>query len=149
MNYRYATLKDCPLLAILNGQLIRDEGHRNPMTVEELEERMRRWLKDEYKAVLFEDGGEIVAYALFTERKGDIYLRQFYVVPHRRRQGIGTTAMQALQSEVFPPGKRNTVEVLVGNHAAIGFWKHIGFHEYSLVMEMLPEDASTSETRTP
>src|SRR5437870_9469274 len=44
MTYRHATLDDCPLLAELNCQLIRDEGHRNRMTLPELEQRMRGWL---------------------------------------------------------------------------------------------------------
>jgi hypothetical protein len=44
LNYRRATLNDCSLLAELNHQLIRDEGHRNKMTVPELEQRMRGWL---------------------------------------------------------------------------------------------------------
>jgi hypothetical protein len=33
MTYRRATTNDCPRLAELNHQLIRDEGHRNRMTV--------------------------------------------------------------------------------------------------------------------
>jgi ribonuclease HI len=38
----------------MNYQLIHDEGHRNPMTIQELEERMRAWLASgEYEAVLF------------------------------------------------------------------------------------------------
>lgn len=41
MNSRRATLADCALLAELNHQLIRDERHRNKMTVPELELRMR------------------------------------------------------------------------------------------------------------
>jgi hypothetical protein len=36
-----AAVDDVPLLAAMNSRLIRDEGHRNPMTLPELEERMR------------------------------------------------------------------------------------------------------------
>src|SRR3954466_10117725 len=68
MTFRPATIDDCPLLAELNHQLIRDEGHRNRMTVAELEERMRGWLRSEYRAVLYEDGREVIAYALFREQ---------------------------------------------------------------------------------
>lgn len=50
---RRATLDDCALLAKLNHQLIRDEEHRNRMTVSELEQRMHRWLASEYAAVFF------------------------------------------------------------------------------------------------
>ena len=53
MTFRPATIEDCPLLAELNYQLIRDEGHRNEMTVPELEQRMRGWLADGYRALIF------------------------------------------------------------------------------------------------
>ncbi len=61
MNFRRATLNDCNRLAELNHQLIRDEGHRNPMTVPELEQRLRGWLAGEYAALIFEDDGEVVS----------------------------------------------------------------------------------------
>src|SRR5678815_350483 len=96
MTFRFATLDDCPRLAELNHQLIRDEGHRNPMTVAELEQRIRGWLAGEYRAVLFEDAGEVVAYALFREQLEEIYLRQLFVVRHRRSQGIGRRAVEIL-----------------------------------------------------
>jgi hypothetical protein len=41
MQYRIATAEDSPTLAELNNQLIRDEGHRNPMTIVHLDERLR------------------------------------------------------------------------------------------------------------
>ena len=44
MEYRPATPADAPALAAMNAQLIRDEGHRNRMTVAELEGRMAGWL---------------------------------------------------------------------------------------------------------
>ena len=65
MNYRFCTSPDASLLALLNLGLIRDEGHRNPMGVAELEARMTGWLKGEYQAVLFEKEGTAAGYALF------------------------------------------------------------------------------------
>ena len=59
MTFRIATQSDCALLAELNHQLIRDEGHRNAMTVPELEARLRTWLASEYRAVIFEEHGEV------------------------------------------------------------------------------------------
>jgi hypothetical protein len=44
MNYRQATLADAAVLAAMNWQLIRDECHRNPMTAEQLANRMSGWL---------------------------------------------------------------------------------------------------------
>lgn len=139
MKFRTAVLDDCPLLAQLNHQLIRDEGHRNRMAVSELEGRMRDWLSGEYRATIVEDDGEVVAYALFREQLEEVYLRQFVVVQHRRRQGLGRRAGQLLRSQVWPKSKRLTVEVLVSNRSGVAFWRAIGYNDYCLTLEILPD----------
>src|SRR5439155_22433434 len=121
---------DCALLAQLNHQLIRDEGHRNRMTVPELEKRMRAWLGGEYRAVVYEEDGGVVAYALFREQPDEIYLRQLFVVRDRRSQGIGRRAVEVLRSQVWPKTKRLTVEVLVSNQRAVAFWRSVGYKDY-------------------
>jgi GNAT superfamily N-acetyltransferase len=138
MIYRQATLDDAALLAELNHQLIRDEGHRNQMTVPELEQRMRGWLASEYAAVIFENEGGIVAYALYREQPSEIYLRQLFVLPHLRRKGIGREAVKTLRSKIWPGGKRLTVEVLVQNTGAVDFWRAVGYKDYCLTLEILP-----------
>ena len=138
MTFRRATLNDCALLAELNHQLIRDEGHRNKMTVPELGQRMLDWLQSEYSAIVFEDGNETVAYALYREQAEEIYLRQLFVVRNRRRQGIGRQAMEILRGEIWPKQKHLTVEVLVKNTAAVQFWRAVGYQDYSLTLEILP-----------
>lgn len=65
MNHRLATAADLPLLAAMNRRLIEDEGSRNPMTLTQLEERMRQRRATDYAATLFEQAGETVAYALY------------------------------------------------------------------------------------
>ena len=140
MTFRPATTDDCLLLAELNHQLIRDEGHRNPMTVPELEQRMRGWLSGEYRAVIYEDVGEVAAYALFREEEREIYLRQLFVVPHRRSQGLGRRAVEILRSQLWPKSKRLTVDVLTTNKRAVSFWRSVGYADYSLSLEILPED---------
>ncbi len=139
MTFRRATLGDCALLAELNHQLIRDEGHRNPMTVPELEQRMRGWLASGYTAALFETDGAVVAYALYREQPGEIYLRQLFVVRNRRRQGMGRRAMEILRTQIWPGHKRLTVEVLVRNEAAVAFWRAMGYRDYTLALEILPD----------
>jgi ribosomal protein S18 acetylase RimI-like enzyme len=139
MTFRSADQSDCPLLAELNRQLIRDEGHRNRMTVPELEQRMRGWLASEYRALIFEEQGEVVAYALFREQADEIYLRQLFVVRHRRRRGIGRRALETLRSEVWSKTKRLTVEVLVQNEAAVAFWRALGYRDYALTLEIMPQ----------
>src|SRR5436190_3730730 len=111
MKFRPATLDDCSLLAELNHQLIRDERHRNKMNVAQLEQRMRNWLAEDYRAILFEENGQVVAYALFREQPEEIYLRQLFVVRDRRRHGIGRRAVEILRYQVWPRSKRLTVDV--------------------------------------
>jgi len=139
VTFRKATLSDCALLADLNHQLIRDEGHRNRMSVPQLEERMREWLASEYVAIIFEDNKETVAYAVYREQPKEIYLRQLFVVRSRRRQGIGRKAIEMFRSQIWPTGKRLTVDVLVQNTAAVAFWRAVGYKDYSLTLEIIAE----------
>ena len=141
MTIRPATLEDLPLLAEFNHQLIQDEGHRNKMTVPELEKRMREWLSENYRAAIFEEDGEAVAYALYRDEPDVVYLRQLFVVRHRRRQGIGRRAVELLRSQVWPANKRLTVDVLVANKSALAFWRAAGYADYCLTLEILPAAA--------
>ena len=142
MTFRRATLNDCARLAELNHQLIQDEGHRNPMTVPQLEQRLRGWLPSEYGAVIFEAGKEVVAYALYREQPEEIYLRQFFVVRNRRRQGFGQQAFEILRRQIWPKHKRLTIDVLVQNTGAIAFWRSVGCKDYCLTLEILPTNST-------
>jgi ribosomal protein S18 acetylase RimI-like enzyme len=142
MTYRIATLDDCRLLAGLNHQLLEDERHRNrSMTLAQLEERMRGFLSGEYRAVIFQEEGEVVAYALYREQADEIYLRQLFVARDRRRRGIGRRAMEILRTEIWPGNKRLTVDVLLHNTPAIAFWRAVGYRDYLLGLE-IPADNS-------
>jgi predicted acetyltransferase len=138
MNWRMATKRDSRLLAELNHQLIADEGHRNPMSVPQLESRMRQWLEEGYEAALFEKDGETAAYALYLTQSEEIYLRHFFVVRHRRRQGIGREALGLLRERLWPPARRLTVTVLVQNTEAVQFWRAMGYQDYCLTLEIMP-----------
>lgn len=135
MHYRVATPDDCQLLAELNAKLIQDEGHRNPMTVAQLAERMRSWLAGEYRAVIFEARQGPIGYALYRCEPEHVYLRQLFVVRESRRQGIGRAAIEHLVRNEWPKYKRVRIDVLVGNTAAIAFWRSIGFADYCLTMQ--------------
>lgn len=135
---RRAGESDIALLGELNHQLIRDEGHRNPMTVAQLQERMRGWLVKDYTAILFENGGRVVAYALYREEPESIYLRQLFVQRDCRRQGYGKQALHILRTEIWPAQKRITLDVLTANSAAIAFYRSLGFSDYCLTLEIQP-----------
>lgn len=132
---REATLDDIDQLAEWNHQLIRDEGHRNPMTLDELAERMRDWLAEDYRAVILELAAVPVAYGLFREDRNEIYLRQFVVARSHRRQGVGQRFFSLLK-KMWPDEKRLTVDVLTSNTAAVEFWRRVGYSDYSLTLEM-------------
>ena len=120
----------------MNQQLIEDEGHRNRMSLPELETRLRKWLSGRYVATLFARDGESVAYALWRDEREWVYLRQFFVARGARREGIGKAAIHLLTEEVWPPRKRVRVEVLLGNEAGLAFWRAVGFKDYFLTLEM-------------
>ena len=136
--HRMATVNDALLLAGMNHQLIQDEGHRNPMSVPELADRMRDWITSDYSAILFESGSEVIAYALYREEKDSIYLRQFFVCRELRRSGIGRQCINILFSKVWTQDKRISVDVLTRNTGGISFWRSVGFSDYCLTLEIYP-----------
>lgn len=138
MEYHIANETDLDILAQWNHQLIRDEGHRNPMTIAQLRDRMRQWLAGDYTAVIFAKDGESVAYALFRENEDEIYLRQLFVKRENRHQGIGKEAVRILKEEIWKKSKRLTVDVLSDNKAGIAFWHSVGYKDYCLTLEIMP-----------
>jgi predicted acetyltransferase len=138
MEYHIANETDLDILAEWNHQLVRDEGHRNQMTVSQLRDRMQQWLVGDYTAVIFDKDGESVAYALFCERENEIYLRQLFVKRENRNQGIGKEAVRTLKDEIWAKSKRLTVDVLSHNKAAITFWHSVGYKDYCLTLEIMP-----------
>ena len=141
MNHRIARIDDCQTLAEWNHQLIPDEGHRNPMDISQLKDRMSGWLTTGgYTAVIFEEDGEAVAYALYREDATEIYLRHLFVMRHLRRKGIGRRAVAILISQLWPKTKRLTVEVLTRNGSAVAFWRATGYSDDSLTLEIVPRN---------
>ncbi len=84
-----------------------------------------------------------MAYALFRETAAEVYLRQFFVVRHRRRAGIGRRAIAELCAQVWPRHKRWTVSVLVKNAPAVAFWRAMGYTDYALTLEIMPQAQPT------
>lgn len=135
MKFRFAASADAHLLAPMNHRLILDEGHRNSMSVAELEGRMSQWLAGEYQAVVFEDDQGLAGYALFKREPEWVYLRQFFVQPVRRRTGVGTAAMAWLLANAWKEVPRVRLDVLVGNTVGAAFWRSLGFGDYCITME--------------
>ena len=136
MHCRAATSSDLPLLAEMNFQLIRDEGHRNRMSQAELEERMARWLAGDYEAVIFEQNDEPVGYTLFKEEPDWLYVRQFFIHREHRRKGLGRAAVEWLRENAWANAPRIRLDVLVNNQAGRAFWRDLGFEDYCITMEL-------------
>lgn len=135
MHIRLASLDDCSLLAAMNSQLIKDEGHRNPMDMQELSKRMERWLQGEYQAAIAAEGDNPVGYALFKNQPEFVYVRQLFVTPSGRRKGVARNLLTWLRTNCWHPDALVRVEVLIGNSGAKEFWRAVGFKEYCLTME--------------
>ena len=123
------TASDAGQLAVLNRQLIEDEGSDNPMTIEELETRMKGFLETGYDAYFFTLQGEVIGYALVSTKAAPLYLRQFFIGRDHRREHRGTEAFRLLMGELETDSV--DVEVLSWNEPGARFWESLGFVERS------------------
>ena len=136
LEFRYAAYSDVLLLAKMNQQLIRDEGHRNKMKLPELEQRMSNFLQKEYDAVIANLGGTDIGYALYRQDPEWLYLRQIFVIEQMRRKGFGRKFIEWLKNNPWKKCERIRTDVLVDNTTGIDFWKAVGFREYCITLEM-------------
>jgi N-acetylglutamate synthase-like GNAT family acetyltransferase len=136
LKFRFAAESDIPWLAKMNQQLILDEGHRNKMTLTELEQRMSDFLRNEYNAVIAGLGRTDIGYALYKQDPEWLYLRQIFIINSMRRKGFGRRFMEWLKINPWKECKRIRIDVLVGNRVGIDFWKAAGFKEYCVTMEI-------------
>jgi len=136
LKFRFATESDVPWLTKMNQELILDEGHRNKMTLPELQERMSNFLKNEYDAVIASIGQTDIGYALYRKDPEWLYLRQIFIIKSMRRKGFGRRFIEWLKNNPLRDCKRIRTDVLVGNIVGIDFWKAVGFKEYCITMEM-------------
>lgn len=127
-------LTDVETLAILNKRLIVDEGFPNPMTVEQLAERMSGWLQAEYHGYLGKVGHYIAAYCLYRDDGGNYYLRHLYVDRDFRRQGLATQLLNWMFKNIWVD-KKVRLDVLIHNQNAIAFYQKYGFETRVLRME--------------
>jgi RimJ/RimL family protein N-acetyltransferase len=123
------TDKDTESLAKMNKQLIEDEKANNLMDISQLENRMKDFLNNGYKAFFFKDDEKIIGYALCDMTKEPIYLRQFFIKREERRKYYGKDAFNKLL-EILE-AKEIEIDVLKWNEVGIKFWEKIGFKEQS------------------
>jgi GNAT superfamily N-acetyltransferase len=133
------------LLARMNKELIEDEGHRNPMSVAQLQQRFERFVSSEgysLDLVLWRD--DIIGFATYRQEPDNaeacgyhIHLRQFYISRAVRGRGLGSLAFEALMRARFKRGERIFLNVLETNPRGREFWKKTGFKPYDTTMEQV------------
>jgi GNAT superfamily N-acetyltransferase len=139
---RRATTNDTSLLAHMNKRLIEDEGSTNPMSVSQLESRLRAWLSGEWRAELFLQDSTVVGYAIYRLQRNEfdnretVYIRHYFIERDYRRSGYGREALHKLREERFPKNVTVYLEVLTHNSRGREFWKSLGFEEYSVTMRL-------------
>ena len=82
---------------------------------------------------------------LWRDLPDSVQLRQIFVQRDYRRFG---TARQLVLS-VFErwPAKRLTVDVLAGNARALAFWRRMGYQDYAVMLERLPQGGVAGNAR--
>jgi ribosomal protein S18 acetylase RimI-like enzyme len=139
-----ATAHDVFILAQMNQRLIEDEGSSNPMTLTQLESRLRMWLNGEWRGEIFMHDSNVVGYAIYRLQRGEfdnretVYIRHYYIERDYRRLGYGRAGIEKLKNERFPAGTTVYLEVLTHNIRGRIFWKAMGFEEYSVTMRLEP-----------
>ncbi len=136
LEFRFAAGNDVSWLARMNQELIRNEGHRNKMSLFELEQRMSDFLRNEYEAVIVSSGRNDIGYVLYRKEPEWLYLRQIFVIDKMRRKGIGRRIIKWLKDNPWKNCKTIRIDVLVDNTIGINFWKAVGFKDYCIIMEM-------------
>lgn len=121
-------------LAQMNKYLIEDEGHPNPMNVQELAERMAGWLQGAYTCYVCTQDRETVAYCLFRDDGEYYYMRHLFVERAHRRKGIATALLDWMYQNVWTD-KKVQLEVLAHNEEAIAFYEAYGFRISCLTMD--------------
>ena len=131
LTLRSATPLDLPLLVQMNQELIEDEGSSNPMTAEQLESRMRRWLQT-WEVRLFLQETVVVGYTIYRIQKSEhdgketVYIRHYYICRNTRRKGLGREALALLRQQVFPKDTKGLSRGLVAQPTRARFLGIVG-----------------------
>lgn len=134
MKLRPAGEDDLETLALLNRQLLDDEGHSSAVTVPELVDRHRAWLgTGEWSQDILEIDGIVVGYVVhglnpypLDPQIPERFIRQFCINRPYRRHGLGRVAFELFMEMRLEPGGRVTLDVLASNPTGQAFWEAVG-----------------------
>lgn len=131
---RFARVSDVPVIAELIRGLARFEKLESEVVMtEDLLAKNLFGPRPYAEALLAEDGGAVVGFALFFHNfstflaQPGIYLEDLFVIPERRGDGIGRALLERLAQIAVERGcGRLEWAVLDWNRAAIGFYERLG-----------------------
>lgn len=133
-NMRFAGVSDVPVIAELIRGLARFEKLEGEVAMtEDLLAKNLFGPRPYAEALLAEDGGAVVGFALFFHNfstflaQPGIYLEDLFVIPEERGHGIGRALLERLAQIAVERGcGRLEWAVLDWNRAAIGFYERLG-----------------------
>lgn len=121
-------------LAILNQQLIEDEGNAKNLSHHYLSQRMKNWLKDDhYFGFGIEINEQIKSYLLACYEDDFVYLRQLVTDREYRRHGMASALIAHLE-EFLGPSQQLRLDVLMTNKNAMYFYAKLGFQPFYMAM---------------
>jgi len=86
------------------------------------------WIEPERLPFLLEDGSDVVGLCLVRVRDDGWSIAEFYVVPDRRRGGVGRAAVEAVAVLARAAGAvQLEAKVHPDNQEALPFWLSVGF----------------------
>lgn len=122
-------------LALLNAELIQDEGHSNSMTLQQLEDRMIDWLDSgQYQCYGIMHRSLPVAYCLCRSEADNVYIRQLFTLRNYRKRGLAKKLLDYVEAHA-EPSQIMRLEVLATNKAAIKFYQKLGYRMYAHTFE--------------
>ncbi len=143
LQLRKAGVSDIEILALMNSQLIEDEGSQNPMSIQQLEVRMLNWLKEHWEIDLICESERVVGYALYQFRQNpyfqeqdEVYLRQYFISREHRGKGLGLEGIRVLKESRFNKASTIVIDVLESNSRGMNFWRKAGFLPYYVNMRL-------------
>ncbi len=131
MDIRKVNDKELGLVAEMTSQLFEDEPSDMVLSIEQYENRLRKYLDSGCNAFMFIEEN-VIGYALVNIEKKPNYLIDFFISRPFRRGGNGTVAFNLLMKEL------NTecidLDVFCWNERGKKFWGSLGFKERAIIM---------------
>lgn len=138
MKIEKINVDDYKLLAKYHKELMEDEQHDNPVSIQEIETGMQKFLSTTDSGYLFLEDDQVIGYALIDYSKSPVCLRHFFICRDCRKRRNGTKAFNLLLRELNV--KEVDIEVFSWNQRALLFWSSLGFDKRCVLMRYQNEE---------